>query len=193
MLFLVEKVIAELFPFGFIMDENLNIINKGKSFLKFQAEKNLFTDIFDIEKPGIVSTGNFKTIKKHAGKVFILTMKDHIPQLKLKGTFIADIGKSLIFLGYPQVKNQQELLDNKLDKNDFGVIDSTIELINELKKTENTVENLKRVNAFLALQTEQLKIKEEELKNFFTLSLDFMCLANTEGYFLKINPTFSRV
>jgi len=161
MLYLVQKVIAELFPFGFIMDENLNIINKGKSFLKFHAEKNLFTDIFDIEKPGIASSWNFKTIKKHAGKVFILTMKDHIPELKLKGTFIGDKGKSLIFLGYPQVKNYQELLDNKLDKNDFGVLDSTIDLINELKKTENSVESFKRVNAFLALQSEQLKIKEE--------------------------------
>ena len=120
-------------------------------------------------------------------------MKEHVPELKLKGTFIADMGKSLIFLGYPLVKNQQELLGNNLDKNDFGVIDSTIDLINELKKSENSIESLKKVNSFLAIQADQLKIKEEELKNFFMLSLDFMCLANTEGYFLKINPTFSKV
>ena len=120
-------------------------------------------------------------------------MKEHVPELKLKGTFIADKGKSLIFLGYPYVKNQQELLGNHLDKNDFGVIDSTIDLINELKKSENSVESLKKVNAFLAIQAELLKIKEEELENFFNLSLDFMCVANTEGYFLKINPTFSKV
>jgi len=193
MLILVEKIIAELFPFGFIMDENLEIINKGKSFLKFHAEKNQFADIFEIEKPGIVSKYGFETIKKNAGRVFMLTMKEHVPELKLKGTFIADKGKSLIFLGYPYVKNQQELLGNHLDKNDFGVIDSTIDLINELKKSENSVESLKKVNIFLASQAELLKIKEEELENFFTLSLDFMCLANTEGYFLKINPTFSKV
>lgn len=193
MLILVEKVIAELFPFGFIMDENLKIINKGKSFIKFHAEKNQFADIFEIEKPRIVSPGGFKTIKKNAGRVFILTMKDHVPELKLKGTFISDLGKSLIFLGYPQVKNHQQLLVNHLDQNDFGVIDSTIDLINELRKSENSVENLKKVNSFLAIQAKQLKIKEDELKNFFMLSLDFMCLANTEGYFLKINPTFSKV
>jgi PAS domain S-box-containing protein len=193
MLILVEKVIAELFPFGFIMDENLEIINKGKSFIKFHAEKNQFADIFEIEKPRIVLKGGFKTITKNAGRVFILTMKEHVPELKLKGTFISDMGKSLIFLGYPQVKNYQDLLVNHLDQNDFGVIDSTIDLITELRKSENSVENLKKVNSFLAIQAEQLKIKEEELKNFFMLSLDFMCLANTEGYFLKINPTFSKV
>ena len=85
MLFLVEKVIAELFPFGFIMDEHMNIINRGKSLLKFHSDENLFTDIFDIENPRVVSKGGFKIIKKHAGEVFILKMKDHVPELKLKG------------------------------------------------------------------------------------------------------------
>ena len=84
MLILVEKVIAELFPFGFIMDENLAIINKGKSFLKFHADKNQFADIFEIEKPMIVSKGGFIAIKKNAGRVFILINERACSGIKIK-------------------------------------------------------------------------------------------------------------
>ena len=37
------------------------------------------------------------------------------------------------------------------------------------------------------------KLVVEEYGHFFTLSLDLLCIANTEGYFVKVNPAFSRV
>ncbi|HSL19987.1 MAG TPA: response regulator [Vicinamibacterales bacterium] len=33
----------------------------------------------------------------------------------------------------------------------------------------------------------------EELERFFTLSLDLLCVANFEGYFLRVNPTWQRL
>jgi len=40
---------------------------------------------------------------------------------------------------------------------------------------------------------ENLLRKTEELDQFFNISLDLMCIANTDGYFLHLNPAWERV
>jgi PAS domain S-box-containing protein len=39
---------------------------------------------------------------------------------------------------------------------------------------------------------ESLRQKTEELDQFFTLSLELLCIANTDGYFLRLNPAWER-
>lgn len=39
---------------------------------------------------------------------------------------------------------------------------------------------------------QELKEKQAELDRYFTLSLDMMCIANTEGYFVRLNPEWER-
>ena len=34
---------------------------------------------------------------------------------------------------------------------------------------------------------------EEELDQFFNVSLDLKCIANTDGYFLRLNPAWERI
>jgi PAS domain S-box-containing protein len=40
---------------------------------------------------------------------------------------------------------------------------------------------------------ESLRSKNEELDKFFNVSLDLLCVANTEGYFVRLNPAFERI
>ncbi|MDQ1335264.1 MAG: hypothetical protein QG552_2214 [Thermodesulfobacteriota bacterium] len=40
---------------------------------------------------------------------------------------------------------------------------------------------------------EALRQKNEELDQFFNISLDLMCIANTDGYFLRLNPAWERI
>ena len=40
---------------------------------------------------------------------------------------------------------------------------------------------------------ESLKQKTEELDQFFNISIDLLCIANTEGYFLRLNPVWEKV
>jgi PAS domain S-box-containing protein len=40
---------------------------------------------------------------------------------------------------------------------------------------------------------ESLRQKTEELDRFFSVSLDLLCIANTEGYFLRLNPAWEKV
>lgn len=51
-----------------------------------------------------------------------------------------------------------------------------------------------RVSEYLAAYVQSaLQTAESDLKRFFDLNLDLFCIANTEGYFLRINDNFSRV
>lgn len=40
---------------------------------------------------------------------------------------------------------------------------------------------------------EILREKNEELDQFFNVSLDMLCVANTEGYFVRLNPAFENI
>ena len=40
---------------------------------------------------------------------------------------------------------------------------------------------------------EDLRQKKEELDQFFSVSLDLLCIANTDGYFLRLNPAWERI
>jgi PAS domain S-box-containing protein len=42
------------------------------------------------------------------------------------------------------------------------------------------------------LAEESLRRKTEELDQFFNVSLDLLCIANTDGYFLRLNPAWER-
>jgi len=40
---------------------------------------------------------------------------------------------------------------------------------------------------------ESLRQKTEELDQFFNISLDLLCIANTDGYFLRLNPSWEKI
>lgn len=53
----------------------------------------------------------------------------------------------------------------------------------------------REVVAHLIIRKDNLELAQSkaELQKFFDLSLDFMCIANVQGYFLKVSATFSSV
>ena len=61
----------------------------------------------------------------------------------------------------------------------------------ELRVNERTLE-LRDANAQLQRELAERRQAEAELEHFFTLSLDMICIASTNGYFKRLNPAFER-
>ena len=69
----------------------------------------------------------------------------------------------------------------------------------ERKVSERTIE-LAVTNAYLVKEIEErkkaedlLKVKSEELENFFSVALDLLCIADTSGNFIKVNKAWANI
>jgi PAS domain S-box-containing protein len=80
----------------------------------------------------------------------------------------------------------------------FGLLTFAV-MREEREWTETVVKDFQLIaqvfaNALVRKSTEMsLRQKTEELGQFFSVTLDLLCIANTDGYFLRLNPVWERV
>jgi PAS domain S-box-containing protein len=190
----IIPLLEKSFPFYFIIDKYLNIIKTGRSIQKFIPVKTNFKKVFTFFRPSLINIEyKFNSILRIVDVLCILKIKHNNDFLKLKGTFRLLDNNKLIFLGSPWITTEEELDFHGLLIDDFDVTDNVIDMIMVNKINGNYIEDVKKLNKSNSESFEIIEDKNALIEKFFDLSLDFICLANTEGYFLKVNKTFTRV
>ncbi len=96
--------------------------------------------------------------------------------------------------------NQKSLeLEVKLKENDSYLLMRIHPYYTEERQKEGLVISFIKIDEIKAVQLRlentftELKNKETEISNFFQLSLEMLCVASTDGFFKRINPSFERI
>ena len=190
---ITSETVTALFPFSFTMDAERNIVSKGKSLAALPTGKISFNSCFDIIEPPGARKEDFAFIGNHTGEHFVIRMNKMFGDFSLTGTFIVDSDGGFLFIGSPLIDREQELEVCGLGSCDFGFLDRTRDFVRKLEEKEHLSRDLEEANTKLEKKIDVLEARSDLLNSFFNVSLDFMCLANTEGYFTKVNPTFLSV
>ena len=181
------------FPFYFIIDEDLKILMVGRSMKKLVSANDQFEDIFFCLRPTFINIKyEFSGIHAIVDQLVILTLKNKI-DFKFRGTFRLLNKNKIIFLGSPWITTEHELDLYGLNVDDFDISDCIIDMIMLSKPNQNYVEELKKLSVRLLESNKVVEERNLQIENFFNLSMDFMCIANTSGYFIKVNKTFVNV
>jgi len=168
-----KKSFERLFPFYFVVDNNLNIINFGKSIIKLMPElKEIihFNECFTVSRPFIDKlTKTNRTIIY--GQLIVLESKFE-KNLFFRGQF-EKVLNNMIFIGTPWFETVEEISNHNLSLNDFALHDPLIDLLhvtknkeivnNELKELLEKINEQKKTLISDRAQIDQLIVNEKDI------------------------------
>ncbi len=155
-----------LFPFHFILNEQLGFIQLGSSLQKLNSKLQVFEEDFDLVRPGLGIQYTFDSINSYSDQVFILRLKKSAAAILLKGQFvrIAD-EKKLLFVGSPWITNETVFEKTRLRIRDFALHDSLVDLLQHVKVQQMAVEDVNEMNQVLIQKNEQLVALNREMRD----------------------------
>lgn len=163
-----------LFPFHFILDNNLDYVQLGSSLSKTIIEPKRFVDDFLLVRPGLGIQYLFDSIADYHDQVFILKIKREENALLFKGQFIhLSDEQQLLFVGSPWITNEDVFEKAGLKIKDFAVHDSLIDLLQIVKVQQMAAEDVRKMNQeLIGKNQELLKINSELDKFVYSISHD---------------------
>ncbi len=156
---LSPKHFAEAFPFHFVLDRDLRIVQAGKALEQICRIKLgvAFSVAFYIVRPNLHPT--FEAIGDRQNTLFLLR-PNSVP-IQLKGQFLKT-DATLIFLGSPKITELRELDELELSLIDFPVHDSTTHYLPLLQTSKMALREANNLAEMLAKQrAEQSRINSE--------------------------------
>ena len=167
------RLVRELFPFCFTVDEGLRIAMVGQRWESFDASVQVgagFFEVFEIERPtGIAGEAD---IVARADDVFVLALRTR-PSFKLRGQFVprskCSCGGCLLFVGGPWITQVAELARLGLGLADFPPHDPRGDFLVLLQTQESTLSDLKQLASRLRATGAALEARTREIEREMAL------------------------
>ena len=165
-----DLYIRRLFPFHFLLNQELIITEAGNSLIKILGDNCVgqpFTNYFTFVRPGLGIKYQMDSIRKYENQIFILSVNFNNSMFRMKGEFVFnEDNKTLLFCGSPWITSEKDFENLGLKIKDFAVHDSTVDMIQNLRVQQMAVEDSNYVNKMLLEKNEELKKTNAELDRF---------------------------
>lgn len=169
------KLIDVLFPFHFILNDELGFVQTGASLKKILPNPVAFEHDFKFMRPGLGIQYTYESIVSYIDQVFILNLIQNQAISMFKGQFVhLEETRQLLFVGSPWIMHEDSFEKAGLKIRDFAIHDSLIDLLQHLRVQQMTVEDMNQVNKMLSRKNDELVAlnqgmlearKDLELKN----------------------------
>ena len=169
---LTTENLNRIFPFYFLLNDELKIISFGKSFEKLfsNPQNKLFSDLLSVFRPQI-NTLTTEQLVSLTNQLVILKTTDE-RQIVLRGQFEKiDNDNAVLFLGAPWFDSTYELNESNLTLNDYAPHNPLIDLLHILKTKEIVNEELKELIEKVTHQKNELIAQNKKIAEI-TASLE---------------------
>ena len=203
---LSTSAFARIFPFYFVFDRDLNILQTGDSLPRLcpaAVPGAAVLDVFRIERPaGIRSFGE---ILAGQPNVFVLSQ----PQrgLRLRGQMIALSPDSVAFLGAPWLSSPEEMSSLGLTLQDFALHDPVVDFLRVMQSHVIALADVKELadrlasqrmalavaNQKLAHQLEELQHAQALTESILETAPDGFLVTEPDGRIVSYNSRFLRM
>ncbi|MGO4771200.1 PAS domain S-box protein [Flavobacterium sp. W22_SRS_FK3] len=185
-----SETFNRIFPFYVLLDCNLLIKGRGKSFIKLLPDlKNniYFLDSFTIAKPFIeeLNSGNFNKVTNQL--VIIKSLQDKV---SFRGQF-EKYEEGYLFLGSLWLTSVHNFKEKKISLFDFAHHDPSFDLLDLMHNRDKSDAALQKSLTTIHQQENDLKDATKEIRDialFPTQNPDPLIRIDFEGNLLKMNP-----
>jgi len=159
-----ESQFNKIFPFYFIVNENLIIDSAGISLLKIIPDliNTNFCDFFLIKRPKVESV-KFTSLLAIVNQLVLIEIKNKNKTILRGQLETISTSNSLIFIGSLWVENINNFIDNNLTLNDFPLHDPLIDLLNQINANEIATGDLRELLKTVHQQKQELAVANQTL------------------------------
>lgn len=151
------KLIDVLFPFHFILNDELGFVQTGASLKKILPNPVAFEHDFKFMRPGLGIQYTYESIVSYIDQVFILKLVPNDAISMIKGQFVhLEETRQLLFVGSPWIMHEDSFAKAGLKIRDFAIHDSLIDLLQHLRVQQMTVDDMNQVNKMLTRKNDEL-------------------------------------
>lgn len=163
------STLEKIFPFSFIVDNNLKILTAGKSIKKISTNfenGQILTDHFKFIKPQEKDSINLNDFLDQ-----LVQLEEKRKQAKLVGQFIKpNSSETFVFIGSLSASDVAEVSRLKLNFNDFPLQDQIFDFLMLTQTQKRTITEAHELNERLVQANENVR-KASELKSQFLATM----------------------